>query len=133
MKNQDSAILKWQKILVEIMTVWIVMVASSIFSRTEPNIVGFFIWLGIAIGIYAMVRIYFKHQLKYIYLLFLAFPLAFFGVLLGFTLIQSAALSGIIAWRMVKHEKDPDSETETFFYRHFCFSCIYNLYDSTLW
>lgn len=115
MNNQDRSIIKMQKVLVEMMTIWTLMVINSIFSRSEPNTIGFFVWLGFAVGFYLIVKAFFKSQLKYMHLLLIAIPMFLIAILLGFTPIQSATLSGFLAWRLISHEKDPELESEMYF------------------
>lgn len=112
---QGKAIKIWQRVLVETMTLWVIMYSHSVHNQYEPNTIGFYLWLIFTLGGYFLLNRLLGQQLKLIHFLVLAVPLFLIAIMLGFTLLQAAALSGFIIWRIIRHEYDSYLETESLF------------------
>ncbi|GEL78806.1 DUF4129 domain-containing protein [Tenuibacillus multivorans] len=115
MNQLSSLILTWQRLLVELMTVWIALYGHNILSDYTPHTVGFFIWLIVSLIMLWIQKSVLNHNLKFVHILLMTPLFVVVAWLVGFSPLLSVALSGFLAWRAIRHEDEPHLESEPTF------------------
>ncbi|MGM8214747.1 hypothetical protein ACLIA0_04130 [Bacillaceae bacterium W0354] len=127
MERAANEVAKWHQFTLEVIGLWIFLYFNYIFIEERPNILNYLAVVIVSVLLYLGIKFLLKERvlLLHIYLLIPVILVA--ALAIGFHLPVAAISSVFIAWRLARHEVEPDMENEglvigtTLFFAFFAF------------